>query len=150
MLKSWGPGIAAARSIYSSTSPVAAAAAAGGAPAASSGRVALVKGSSRGLGLEFVRQLLQRPDTSVVATCRTPPAAAQLLELQQQHGARLAVLQLDSTDEASIARAAEEVRWDGPLCSCAPLHSHTGAQRRFPLFRCLMAAPCHLLPAPAA
>ena len=109
MLKTWAPGMAAARSI-SSSSPVAVAVAGGGGPAGSSSRVALVQGSSRGLGLEFVRQLLQRPDTSVVATCRSPPAAAQLLELQQQHGGRLAVLQLDSTDEASIARAAEQVR----------------------------------------
>jgi NAD(P)-dependent dehydrogenase (short-subunit alcohol dehydrogenase family) len=101
------------------------AAAAGGAPAASSnGRVALVQGSSRGLGLEFVRQLLQRPDTSVVATCRTPPAAAQLLELQQQHGGRLAVLQLDSTDEASISRAAEEVRWLLAHCAAVRIHAH--------------------------
>lgn len=74
-------------------------------------RVALVQGSSRGLGLEFVRQLLQRPDTaSVVATCRQPAAAAQLAALQAQHGAaRLQILQLDSTDEGSIAGAAQQV-----------------------------------------
>ena len=87
-----------------------------------------MQGSSRGLGLEFVRQLLQRPDTSVVATCRTPPAAAQLLELQQQHGARLAVLQLDSTDEASIARAAEEVRW--VMAHCAAVRLYTDIPER--------------------
>lgn len=79
-------------------------------------RVALVQGSSRGLGLEFARQLLQRPDHAVVATCRTPSAARELQELQRQHGSsRLAVVQLDPNDEASIAAAAEHV---------AAQHSH--------------------------
>lgn len=79
--------------------------------AAPAGRVALVQGSNRGLGLEFARQLLARPDTSVVATCRTPSAAEQLQALQREHApGRLLVLQLDSTDEGSIAQAAEQVR----------------------------------------
>ncbi|KAI7838057.1 hypothetical protein COHA_008140 [Chlorella ohadii] len=66
-------------------------------------------GSSRGLGLEFVRQLVERPNTRVVATCRTPAAAEQLQALQQRHAGRLHIVQLDSTDESSIARAAEQV-----------------------------------------
>lgn len=80
-------------------------------------RVALVQGSSRGLGLEYVRQLLLRPDTAaVVATCRAPATAAGLHALQAQHGTgRLQIVQLDSTDEASIAAAAEQV---------AASHSH--------------------------
>ncbi|GLC35383.1 hypothetical protein PLESTB_000570700 [Pleodorina starrii] len=46
-----------------------------------SGRTCLIQGASRGLGLEFVRQLLELPDTTVVATCRSPATAAQLHEL---------------------------------------------------------------------
>ncbi|KAL4433394.1 hypothetical protein ABPG77_010247 [Micractinium sp. CCAP 211/92] len=90
-------------------------ASAASAPTASSAtqqqRVALVQGSSRGLGLEYVRQLLLRPDTAaVIATCRTPAAATGLQALQAQHGSgRLQIVQLDSTDEASIAAAAEQV-----------------------------------------
>ncbi|KAL4451642.1 hypothetical protein ABPG75_007304 [Micractinium tetrahymenae] len=73
-------------------------------------RVALVQGSSRGLGLEFVRQLLLRPDTAaVIAGCRAPAAAAGLHALQAQHPGRLQLVQLDSTDESSIAAAAEQV-----------------------------------------
>ena len=86
-------------------------AAAGGGDAGSGTRVALVQGSSRGLGLEFVRQLVERPNTRVVATCRTPAAAEQLQALQQRHAGRLHIVQLDSTDESSIARAAEQVRF---------------------------------------
>ncbi len=80
-------------------------------------RVALVQGSSRGLGLEYVRQLLLRPDTAaVVATCRTPAAATGLQALQAEHGSgRLQIVQLDSTDDTSIAAAAQQV---------AASHSH--------------------------
>lgn len=97
---------------------LAAAAAAGSSPQGGDGRsdagpgsrVALVQGSSRGLGLEFVRQLVERPNTRVVATCRSPAAAEQLQALRAQNAGHLDIVQLDSTDESSIARAAEQVR----------------------------------------
>ncbi|PSC76608.1 putative oxidoreductase [Micractinium conductrix] len=80
-------------------------------PPAPRQRTALVQGSNRGLGLEFVRQLLLRPDTAaVVATCRSPGNAAALQALAAaQPAGRLSILQLDSTDERSIAAAAEQV-----------------------------------------
>lgn len=59
---------------------------------------------SIGLGLEFVRQLLQRPG-AVVATARNPEAAIGLQELQQEVGNRLQILQLDTTSEESIQNA---------------------------------------------
>lgn len=73
-------------------------------------RVAVVQGSSRGIGLGFVRHLLQRPDYKVVATCRDVDSAASLKELQSQHGPdRLHVLGLDVLDEESIRAAAAHV-----------------------------------------
>lgn len=80
-----------------------------GAGGAGRQRVALVAGSSRGIGLEFVAQLLQRHDTThVYATCRQP--SEELAQLSHRHSGRLTVVpQLDTTDEASIARAAEQV-----------------------------------------
>ncbi|CAI7797614.1 unnamed protein product [Closterium sp. NIES-54] len=72
--------------------------------------VSLVQGASRGIGLELVRQLLQRnPDSHVIATCRNPAAAAALQELQSRSGDRLTVLPLDVTDEATIEEAARHV-----------------------------------------
>ncbi|CAI5483409.1 unnamed protein product [Closterium sp. Yama58-4] len=72
--------------------------------------VSLVQGASRGIGLELVRQLLQRSsDSHVIATCRNPAAAAPLQELQSSSGDRLTVLPLDVTDEASIEEAAQHV-----------------------------------------
>jgi NAD(P)-dependent dehydrogenase (short-subunit alcohol dehydrogenase family) len=54
----------------------------------------LVTGANRGLGLEFVRQLLARGER-VVATCRQPGRASALNALAGEHPGRLRVLPLD-------------------------------------------------------
>jgi NAD(P)-dependent dehydrogenase (short-subunit alcohol dehydrogenase family) len=70
--------------------------------------VALVQGASRGLGLEFVKQLLAaeapggRGGGTVVATCRTPSQAEELQSLMTQHPGRLHVLALDVTQQDTI------------------------------------------------
>ncbi|MEM7135606.1 MAG: SDR family NAD(P)-dependent oxidoreductase [Myxococcota bacterium] len=70
----------------------------------------LVQGASRGIGLEMVRQLLDRePDSQVIATCRNPDASAGLSSLAAEQPDRLRVLTLDVTEEQTIARAAELV-----------------------------------------
>ncbi|KAK9815276.1 hypothetical protein WJX72_000975 [[Myrmecia] bisecta] len=78
-------------------------------PAMSPQKVALVVGASRGLGLEFVSQLLSRPGCRVVAACRNPTNATQLQQLRSQHPDKLSVVMLDSTNEESIQAAAVEV-----------------------------------------
>ncbi|WP_374358406.1 SDR family oxidoreductase [Thermomonas sp.] len=65
-------------------------------------RTALVTGANRGIGLEFVRQLLARGD-HVVATCRHPGKASALNALAGDHPARLHVLPLDVADAKSRA-----------------------------------------------
>ncbi|KAG2392035.1 hypothetical protein C9374_013520 [Naegleria lovaniensis] len=64
----------------------------------------LVTGASRGIGLEFVKQLLNNKSSTqlVYATCRDPSQAKQLNELQQQHKDRLVIDQLDITSDDSI------------------------------------------------
>ncbi len=71
-------------------------------------RTALVTGANRGIGLEFVRQLLARGD-QVVATCRHPGKAAALNSLAGEHPGRLHVLPLDVADAKSRARLAHEL-----------------------------------------
>jgi hypothetical protein len=67
-----------------------------------------VQGASRGLGLEFVRQLLAeeapggRGGGLVVATCRDPANAEELRVLAAKHPSRLHVLPLDVTQQATI------------------------------------------------
>lgn len=64
-------------------------------------RVALVTGASRGLGLEFVRQLLERGDR-VFACARAPESSVGLLGLREHHGDRLSLIPLDVGDAVSI------------------------------------------------
>lgn len=68
----------------------------------------LVTGANRGLGLEFVRQLLARGDR-VVATCRHPGKATALNALVGEHPGRLHVLPLDVADPRAIAELAREL-----------------------------------------
>ena len=63
-------------------------------------RRVLVTGASRGLGLEFVRQLLARGD-AVLAACRRPDEASALAGLAAAHPDRLDVRALELTDAAS-------------------------------------------------
>ncbi len=71
-------------------------------------RHSLVTGANRGLGLEFVRQLLARGD-HVVATCRHPGKATALTVLAGAHPGRLHVLPLDVADPKSQAALAAEL-----------------------------------------
>ena len=75
-------------------------------------RRVLVTGANRGLGLEFVHQLLARGDR-VIATCRRPHDAETLTALAVLHPAALRVLPLDVTDPASRATliAAVAAEW---------------------------------------
>ena len=61
----------------------------------------LITGANRGLGLEFVRQLLARGD-SVIACCREPARATELHALGDPDGGRFRVVALDVADAAAI------------------------------------------------
>lgn len=77
-------------------------------PAKRPARRSLVTGANRGLGLEFVRQLLAAGD-HVVATCRHPGRANALNQLVGQHPGRLHVLPLDVTEPKTHAELAREL-----------------------------------------
>ncbi|MCW2752268.1 MAG: putative short-chain dehydrogenase/reductase [Aeromicrobium sp.] len=66
-----------------------------------SGSVALVTGANRGIGKEFVQQLLDRGAAKVYAAARDPRSATHT-------DPRVVPLALDVTDPDSIARAAEQ------------------------------------------
>ncbi|MEO1402552.1 MAG: SDR family NAD(P)-dependent oxidoreductase [Cyanobacteria bacterium J06635_1] len=72
---------------------------------------ALVVGASQGIGLGFVRALLQMPRvTQVFATYRTPESAADLLSLSAEHPIRLQCLTMDVTDEAQIVAGVSQLQ----------------------------------------
>ncbi|KAG8385170.1 hypothetical protein BUALT_Bualt03G0014100 [Buddleja alternifolia] len=75
------------------------------------GGVSMVQGASRGIGFEFVRQLLERNNKGqVVATCRDPNGATALLELKNKFAERLDIHQLDLTIDSTMEEAAKSVK----------------------------------------
>lgn len=69
----------------------------------------LVTGANRGIGLEFVRQLLERGD-SVIATARQPDEAEALQALETSAQAEFYVLHLDVLRAESLEKVAGFVR----------------------------------------
>ncbi|XP_047333411.1 C-factor [Impatiens glandulifera] len=77
----------------------------------SEGTVSMVQGASRGIGLQFVKQLLDKDKKGhVVATCRDPNGSKGLLDLQNKFGERLSILPLDLTIESTIQESASSIR----------------------------------------
>lgn len=89
----------------------------------------LITGSSRGLGLAFTKELVRRitqhkslqllstysypqlkdPNNYVIATARNPKGSPGLQELSAQFNPnRLAIIQLDVTDEKSVQNAVQQ------------------------------------------
>ena len=89
-----------------------------------------ITGANRGLGLELVRQYLERGD-QVFAASRQPAAAADLQRLHQQYADRLVLLPLDVTDAASIAAAVAAVAAETDaldvLINNAGVYPHAGS-----------------------
>lgn len=73
----------------------------------------LITGANRGIGLEFVRQSLA-DGWQVIATCRHPDRANELMALHKANPAQLSVHELDVTDTAAIVRLARELK-DRPI-----------------------------------
>ncbi|KAI7749656.1 hypothetical protein M8C21_001762 [Ambrosia artemisiifolia] len=75
------------------------------------GPVSMVQGASRGIGLEFVKQLLERSSLEhVVATCRNPDEAKGLTDLKSKFAERLHIQRLDLTVESTIEDSAKAIR----------------------------------------
>lgn len=72
---------------------------------------ALVVGASQGIGLGFVRSLLQQSNIQqIFATYRNLDTARELLDLVSQYGDRLTCLQVDITIEEDIAAAIKKIQ----------------------------------------
>jgi len=75
--------------------------------------VFVVTGANRGIGLQFVKSLLERTKGTVVACCRNPEAATELQQLKDSStsgNSRLKMFQLDVEDQNSIEAAGAAIR----------------------------------------
>lgn len=70
---------------------------------------ALITGANRGLGLEWVRQLVDRVD-HLYAPCRRPDDAQALRELAAAYPETIDVFELDVTEPDAIAAAVDRVQ----------------------------------------
>lgn len=70
---------------------------------------AFVTGANRGLGLEFVKQLIPRTER-IFATCRTPGEADDLNALADAHPDAVQVIELDVADPDAMDAALDAVR----------------------------------------
>lgn len=89
--------------------------------------VYLVTGASRGIGVEWVRQILSRGD-SVIATCRNPSAATELTAVLDAHsGLGFALcLPLDVASEESVASLPAAIAATGKASSIDVLVHNAG------------------------
>ncbi|OCQ94833.1 cell-cell signaling protein [Nostoc sp. MBR 210] len=72
---------------------------------------AMIIGASQGIGLGFVKQLIQ--DTridKIYATHRQEQTAQELLDLTEEYPDKLNSLQMDITDESQIVKAVQNIR----------------------------------------
>jgi len=76
--------------------------------------VFVINGVSRGIGLQFLRNLLKNTKGTIVACCRSPDDATGLqellLSLEETSRARIEILKLDSENQDSIEQAALEIK----------------------------------------
>ncbi|MCG8413127.1 MAG: SDR family NAD(P)-dependent oxidoreductase, partial [Pseudomonadales bacterium] len=68
----------------------------------------LITGTNRGIGLEFVKQYVERGDR-VLATCRDPQAAGEVAELAAAND-HLQLYSLDVNSESSMADFADAIK----------------------------------------
>ena len=69
----------------------------------------VITGSNRGIGLEFVKQFLQRENYIVVACCRKPDKADALIKLQNDYKNRLSMEKLEITNDSDIEAVAKSL-----------------------------------------
>ncbi|KAM4734525.1 C-signal-like [Anableps anableps] len=71
----------------------------------------LVTGTSRGIGLELIKQLAEKtgPEAHIYASCRDPEGAQVLRDQANQFPGKITLIKLDVADEDSISAAVQAV-----------------------------------------
>lgn len=98
--------------------------------------VRVITGANRGIGLEFVRQTLNRTDANVIACCRDPDHAQDLHELKDHmYGDRVTISKVDVSKQESIIHFCKHIseqydRVDHLINVAGILHDNTQMPER--------------------
>ena len=72
--------------------------------------VSVITGANRGIGLEFVKQNLNRTKGRIIACCRNPEDAEELYRLKKGlHGERIKISKVDVSKQESINEFCKEI-----------------------------------------
>ena len=94
------------------------------------GQTVIVTGSNRGIGLGWVKHYLNTGD-SVIATCRTPEEATDLIALKEEYGNKLLVVQLELANEEDFKRLGDALAGHNVCIDIAINNAGSGSGKPF-------------------
>ncbi len=94
------------------------------------GQTVIVTGSNRGIGLGWVKHYLNAGD-SVIATCRTPEEATDLIALKEEYGNKLLVAQLELANEEDFKRLGDALAGHNVCIDIAINNAGSGSGKPF-------------------
>tara|TARA_R110002003_G_scaffold248_4_gene17686 strand:- start:14463 stop:15227 length:765 start_codon:yes stop_codon:yes gene_type:complete len=87
----------------------------------------LITGANRGLGKGFVTALLERPNTTVIASVRDVAKSTPTLEqINKAKGSKLIIVKLDSSVESDPSRAVEQLQSQHAITSLDVVIANAG------------------------
>ncbi|PSK59246.1 hypothetical protein B9Z65_3570 [Elsinoe australis] len=86
----------------------------------------LVTGANRGIGKAFTAQLLQRPNSTVVAAVRTPSKAEPLNELPKGKNTKLIIVKIDASSDTDPAEAIATLQRDHAITTLDVVIANAG------------------------
>ena len=94
------------------------------------GQTVIVTGSNRGIGLGWVKHYLNAGD-SVIATCRTPEEATDLIALKEEYGNQLLIVQLELANEEDFKRLGDALAEHNVCIDIAINNAGSGSGKPF-------------------
>ena len=94
------------------------------------GQTVIITGSNRGIGLGWVKHYLNAGD-SVIATCRTPEEATDLIALKEEYGNKLLIVQLELANEEDFKRLGDALAEHNVCVDIAINNAGSGSGKPF-------------------
>ncbi len=94
------------------------------------GQTVIITGSNRGIGLGWVKHYLNAGDL-VIATCRTPEEATDLIALKEEYGNKLLIVQLELANEEDFKRLGDALAEHNVCIDIAINNAGSGSGKPF-------------------